>query len=200
MQEGVVLGHFISPKGIEVDPTKIEVIRTLSIPTKLREVRSFLGHVGYYWCFIKDFSQIAAPLYKLLRKDAEFVWNDDSTKAFLQLKEVLLTTPVLQGPNWELPFHIYIDASNHAIGALLGQKLDSIEHAIYYINKNLQGAEYNYTVIEKELLAIIYALNKFRNYVTGYQIFVHTDHSPIKYLMKKPAISEQLARCLLLMQ
>ena len=172
-----------------MDPTKIEVIHTLSVPIKLKEVRSFLGHVGYYQRFIKYFSQIVAPLYKLLRKDVEFIWNDDCMKAFLQLKEVLLTTPVLQGPNWEFPFYIHTDASDHAIGVVLGQKLDSIEHAIYYISKNLQGAKYNYTIIEKEVLAVIYALNKFRHYVIGYQIFVHTNHSAINYLMNKSAIS-----------
>lgn len=89
MQEGVVLGHIISPKGIEVDLAKIEVISTLTMPAKLREVRSFLGHTGYYRWFIKDFSQIAAPLYKLLHKDAEFVWESNCTEAFLELKEVL---------------------------------------------------------------------------------------------------------------
>ena len=99
-----------------------------------------------------------------------------------------------------MPFYIHTDASNHAIGVILGQKLDSIKHAIYYISKNIQGAEYNYTITEKELLAIIYALNKFRHYVIGYQIFVYTDHSAIKYLMNKPAISRFLARWLLLMQ
>ena len=98
-----------------------------------------------------------------------------------------------------MSFYIHNDASYHAIGAILGQKLDSIEHAIYYIRKNLQRAKYNYTIIEKELLAVIYALNKFRHYVTGYQIFVFTDHSVIKYLMNKPAIFGQLARWLFLM-
>ena len=115
--------------------------------------------------FYQDFSQIAAPLYNFLRKDAKLVWNSNCTKAFLQLKEALSTALVLQGPNWELPFHIHIDASSYAIGIVLGQKMESVEHAIYYISKNLQGAEYNYTVTEKELLDVIYALNKFRHYV-----------------------------------
>lgn len=83
---------------------------------------------------------------------------------------------------------------------VLGQKIDFVEHAIYYISKNLQGAEYNYTLIEKELLVVIYALNKFMHYIIGYQIFLHTDHSAIKYLMNKPKISQRLARWLLLMQ
>lgn len=96
---------------------------------------------------------------------------------------------MLRGPNWELPFHIHTDALDHPFGAVLGQKIDLVEHVIYYISKNLQGAEYNYTVIEKEILAIIYALNKFRHYIIGYQIFEHTDHFAIKYMMNKLAIS-----------
>lgn len=95
---------------------------------------------------------------------------------------------------------MHIDASDYAIGAMLGQKLDSVEHAIYYVSKNIQGAEFNYTATEKELLAVIYALNKFRHYIRGYQIFVHIDHSVIKYLMNKLAMYGHLARWLLLMQ
>ncbi len=121
MQEGVVLGHFIFHKGIEVDLAKIEVICTLFVLAKLKEVKSFLGHAGYYWHFIKDFSQIVAPLYKLLQKDAEFVWNSNCTKAFLQLKEVLSIAPVLPGPSWELPFRIHTDASDHTIGVVLAK-------------------------------------------------------------------------------
>lgn len=95
MMHGVVLGHFISPKGIEVDPEKIKVISTLAIPTKLKEFRSILDHARYYQCFIKEFSQIVAPLYKLLQKDAEFVWDFDCMKEFMQLKEVLSIALVL---------------------------------------------------------------------------------------------------------
>ena len=99
MQEGVVLGHFISATGIQVDPTKIEVILTLPIPTKQKDVRSFLGHAGYYRQFIKDFSKIASPLYTLLTKEAEFIWTPECNEAFLQLKKLLTIAPVLKGPN-----------------------------------------------------------------------------------------------------
>ena len=108
MQEGMVLGHFISFTGIQVDPAKIEVIQTLTITTKSKDVRSFLGHARYYRHFIKDFNTIASPLYKLLNKEAEFNWTPECDEAFLQLKKLLTTTPILQGPDWNLPFHIYI--------------------------------------------------------------------------------------------
>lgn len=96
--------------------------------------------------------------------------------------------PILRGPDWNFPFHIHTYASDYTIGEMLEQKEEIVEHAIYYISKNLQGAELNYTIIEMELLVVIYALNKFRHYIIGYEAFVHTNHSTIKYLMNKPTI------------
>ena len=120
MEEVVVLGHYISSKGIQVDPKKIEVISTLPMPEKQKNVRSFLGHTRYYRRFIENFSQPATPLYNLLKKDSKFFWDSDYATSFLQLKEVLTTTPILRGPNWGLPFHIHTDASDYAIGDVLG--------------------------------------------------------------------------------
>ena len=99
IQQGVVHGHFISAVGLQVDPAKIEVIQTLPIPTKSNDVRSFLGHVRYYTHFIRYFTKIASPLYKLLTKEAEFSWTSKCNEAFLQLKKLLTTALVLQGPN-----------------------------------------------------------------------------------------------------
>ena len=99
--------------------------------------------------------------------------------AFEHLKQKLSETPILRGPNWSLPFHISTDASNSALGAILGQKENQIHYAIYFISKNLTPAELNYTVTEKEFLAVVHAVNKFRHYITGYEVFIHTDHSTI---------------------
>jgi len=106
----------------------------------------------------------------------------------------------LRGPNWSLPFHISSDASDLAIGVALGKEENKKSYAIYYISKNLSSAELNYTVTEKEFLAVIFAINKFRHYITGYEVFVHTDHSTIKYLMKKPLTSGGVTRWLLFLQ
>lgn len=129
----------------------------------------------------------------------EFNWTSACHEAFLKLKHALTQAPMLKGLNWSLPFHIHTYASNYAIGAGLGQKVDNLENAIYFINKNMQGPEVNYTITEKEMLAVIYALNKFRHYITRYKIYVHTDHTIIKCLMNKPSITGRLARWLLLM-
>ena len=102
MEEGMVLGLFISTAGIQVDPTKIEVIPTLLIPTKPNDLRSFLVHVGYYRHFIKDFRKIVSPLYTLLNKEAKFIWTHKCNEAFLQLKKLLTTTSILQDLDWTL--------------------------------------------------------------------------------------------------
>jgi hypothetical protein len=200
MSEGIVLGHFISSQGIQVDPSKIQVIKNLPTPKTQTDIRSFLGHAGYYRRFIKNFSKIASPLFVLLMKNAEFKWTNQCEEAFRTLKHKVSTAPILRGPDWTLPFHISSDASDTAIGAVLGQEEDHLPYAIYFISKNMSPAELNYTVTEKEFLAVIYAINKFRHYITGYSTFVHTDHSAIKYLMNKPITNARVTRWLLLLQ
>ena len=120
MSEGIVLGHFISSQGIQVDPSKIQVIKDLPTPKTQTEVRSFLGHAGYYRRFIKNFSKIASPLFVLLMKNVEFNWTNFCQEAFSTLKHQLSTAPILRGPDWTLPFHISFDASDTSIGAVLG--------------------------------------------------------------------------------
>eukprot|EP00253_Pinus_taeda_P034267 PITA_34267 len=189
MTEEIVLGHTISSQGLQVDPNKIALIKKVPPPQKVRDVRSFLGLAGYYRRFIKDFSKLASPLFGLLAKDVEFKWTNDCQKSLNELKDKLVSAPILRGPNWALPFHIHTDASNKAIGAALGQIEEKLPYAIYFASKNLSKAELNYTVTEKEFLAVVHALNKLRHYITGYQTFVHTDHAAIRYLMNKPDVN-----------
>jgi hypothetical protein len=149
LMEGIVLGHHVSSIGIKVDPTKIEVISKLTPPQTQNDVRRFLGHAGYYQRFIENFTKIDTPIFKLLTKDAHFVWDSECQIAFEILKEKLSTTPVLQGPKWSLIFHISTDASDTTIGAVLGQKENQITHAIYFISKILTPIECNYMVTKK---------------------------------------------------
>ncbi|GKD58986.1 reverse transcriptase domain-containing protein [Tanacetum coccineum] len=111
VKKGIVLGHKVSGEGLEVDKAKIDVISKLLPPTNVKGIRSFLGHAGFYRCFIKDFSKIARPLTKLLEKDTPFEFNDECHKAFNSLKEKLTCTPVIMIPNWNLPFELMCDAS-----------------------------------------------------------------------------------------
>ena len=122
VMEGIVLGHKISSNGLEVDQAKIDVIEQLPPPTSVKGIRSFLGHAGFYRRFIKDFSKIAKPLCELLVKDAPFIMSPDCVEAFSTLKAKLISAPVLTTPDWSLPFELMCDASDYAIGAVLGQR------------------------------------------------------------------------------
>ena len=140
VNQGIVLGHIISSKGIEVDEAKIELISQLPSPTNVKTVRKFLGHAGFYRRFIKDFSKIAKPLYKLLEKDAKFAWKKECYESFEELKSHLTTAPIVRAPYWLLPFEVMCDASDLAIRAVLGQREDGKPHVVYYASKTLNEA------------------------------------------------------------
>ena len=152
------MGHYVSSEGIKVDQSKIQIIVNLPIPKTQKDARSFLGYAHYYRRFIEHFSKINLPLFKILAKYVPFNWNENCQQAFETLKEKLSTTLVLKGPNWTLPFHIFTDASDTVVGDSLGQKEESLNYAIYFISKNLTPTKLNYTVTEKEMLAIIHAV------------------------------------------
>ncbi|XLU24114.1 hypothetical protein S245_060180, partial [Arachis hypogaea] len=198
--EGIVLGHKISNKGIEVDQAKIEVIEKLPPPASVKAIRSFLGHAGFYRRFIKDFSKIAKPLSNLLADDTPFVFDTACLQAFEMLKAKLVTAPVISAPDWTLPFELMCDASDHAIGAVLGQRHDKLLHVIYYASRVLNDAQKNYTTTEKELLAVVYAIDKFRSYLVGSKVIVYTDHAALKYLLTKQDSKPRLIRWVLLLQ
>ncbi|GJY74087.1 reverse transcriptase domain-containing protein [Tanacetum coccineum] len=122
VKEGIVLGHKVSSAGLEVDKAKINVISKLPPPTNIKGVRSFLGHAGFYRRFIKDFSKIARPITKLLEKDTSFEFNHECQKAFKSLKEKLTCAPIIVSPNWNFLFKLMCDASDFAVGAVLGQR------------------------------------------------------------------------------
>ncbi|RVW97555.1 Retrovirus-related Pol polyprotein from transposon 17.6 [Vitis vinifera] len=197
---GIVLGHIISEKGIEVDKAKVELIVKLPSPTTVKGVRQFLGHAGFYRRFIKGFSSLSKPLCELLAKDAKFIWDERCQNSFDQLKKFLTTTPIVRAPNWQLPFELMCDASDFAIGAVLGQREDGKPYVIYYASKTLNEAQRNYTTTEKELLAVVFALDKFRAYLVGSFIIVFTDHSALKYLLTKQDAKARLIRWILLLQ
>ena len=139
--QGIVLGHKVSKTGIEVDKAKVELISNLPIPKCVRDIRSFLGHAGFYRRFIKDFSVITRPLCTLLAKDVLFAWSQACEDAFVKLKTMLVSPPIMRSPNWNLPFEIMCDASDYAIGAVLGQREDKKAFVIYYASKTLDSAQ-----------------------------------------------------------
>ena len=200
VQEGIVLGHKISKMGIEVDKAKIEIISKLSPPTSVKGVRSFLGHAGFYRRFIRDFSRIARPLTQLLVKDVPFIFSDECLQAFEFLKEKLTTAPIMVSPDWGQPFVLMCDASDFAVGAVLGQKIDKKFQPIYYASKTLTDAQTHYTTTEKELLAVVFAFDKFRSYLVLSKTVVYTDHAALRYLFGKHDAKPRLIRWILLLQ
>ena len=137
VNQGIVLGHVISNKGIEVDKAKVELISKLPPPTNVKAVKQFLGHAGFYRRFIKDFSKISKPLSELLVKDTNFFWDEGHSH--------LTTAPIVRAPNWQLPFEVMCDASDFSIGAVLGQREDGKAYVVYYASKTLNEAQRNYT-------------------------------------------------------
>ena len=200
VREGVVLGHIVSGKALEVDKAKIEVIQNLPLPGTVRDLRSFLGHVGFYRRFIQDFAKVSKPLTTLLCKHKDFIIDEEGKQAFTMLKQALIEAPILQSLNWDLPFEIMYDASDYAVGAVLGQRLDKKLTTICYASKTLVKAQINYMTTEKELLAVVYALEKFRPYILGRKIIIYTDHAALKYLLSKKEAKPQLMQWVLLLQ
>ncbi|GJT59976.1 reverse transcriptase domain-containing protein [Tanacetum coccineum] len=196
VKEGIVLGHKISRKGIEVDKAKVDVISKLPHPTTVKGIRSFLGHAGFYRRFIKDFSKISRPMTHLLEKNTPFIFSEDC----ILLKKKLTEAPILIAPNWDQPFEIMCDASDYAIGAVLGQRIEKHFRPIHYASKTMTEAETNYTTTEKEMLAVVYAFEKFRSYLIMNKSVVYTDHSALKYLFNKKDAKARLLRWVLLLQ
>ncbi|GKD46206.1 reverse transcriptase domain-containing protein [Tanacetum coccineum] len=185
VKEGIVLGHKISKNRIEVDKAKVDVIAKLPHPTTIKGVRSFLGHVGFYRRFIKDFSKISRPMTHLLEKNTPFIFSNECIQAFETLKKKLTEALILIAPDWDLPFELMCDASDFAIGAVLGQRHEKHFRPIHYASKTMNEAESHYTTTEKEMLAVVYAFEKFRSYLILNKSIVYTDHSALKYLFAK---------------
>ena len=198
--EGIVLGHKISATGLEVDQSKVSIIKTLAPPITVKGIRSFLGHARFYRRFIKDFSKIARPLCRLLEKDTKFNFDDSCKAAFEEIEIRLVKAPIMAAPEWDQGFKIMCDANDFTMGAVLGQRKEKIFRAIYYASRTFNEVQENYSTTEKEMLAIVFSCEKFRPYILGSHIIVHTDHAAIKYLMSKKEAKPRLIRWVLLLQ
>ncbi|GJS25722.1 reverse transcriptase domain-containing protein [Tanacetum coccineum] len=200
VKEGIILGHKVSGSGIEVDKAKIEAISKLPYPTNVKAIRSFLGHASFYRRFIKDFSQIARPMTQLLVKDAPFNFSEECIQAFDTLKRELTQAPIMIKPDWSLPFEIMCDASDYVVGAVLGQRIDKHFKPIHYASKTMNEAQENYTTTEKEFLVVVFAFDKFGQYLVLPKTIVFTNHSVLRYLFTKQDAKPRLIRWILLLQ
>ena len=173
--EGIFLGHMIFTARLEVDQAKVSIIRNLMPSTTVKGIISFLGHAGFYIKFIRDFSKIARPLCRLLEKDNKFCFNESCHKAFEEIKFKLVEAPIMAKPDWNREFEIMCDASDFAMGAVLGQKDEKVFKAINYASKTFNEAQENYSTTKKEMLSIVFACENFRPHILGSHVIIHTD-------------------------
>ena len=142
-----------------VDPAKIPIIVKLPAPNSVKQLRTVIGHIGYYRKFIKDYAKITAPMEKLLNKDVKFLWNEECQQSLDTLKEKMITAPILVFPDWNKPFHVHVDASGITLGIVLTQPGEGgIDHPMTYSSRKLSTTEKNYTTTEREGLAMVYSL------------------------------------------
>lgn len=176
------LGYVVDNTGLHVDPDKIQVIVNFPRPKKPKQIRQFLGMASWYRRFIPDFATIMAPLNALIRKNSKWSWTTEMEKAFCTLKHRLVCAPVLATPDFEKPFIIQTDASDHGLGCILSQMMDDGEHVIAYGSRTLSKAECKYSVTEKECLAVLWAVERYRPYIEGAQFTIITDHHSLLWL------------------
>ena len=175
------LGHVVSKNGLCPDESKVSAVQNFSVPQDRTQLRSFLGLIGYYRRFIQDFSMHAEPLYRLSKKNVPFAWGDDQEKAFSYMKKALTSAPILQFPDFNLPFYVQSDTSDKGFGAVLGQICNGKEGAVAYASKTINFSQLNWSTIEKEAFAIVWSV-KYRHYLYGRSFTIYTDHNPLKWL------------------
>ncbi|WP_253302428.1 reverse transcriptase domain-containing protein [Wolbachia endosymbiont of Psylliodes chrysocephala] len=188
------LGHVITPLGVKPNPEKISAVKKFPIPKTTKEIKGFLGLVGYYRKFIQDFAKITKPLTKCLKKGAQIIHDQDFINAFETCKNLLTNAPILQYPDFSKKFILTTDASNVALGAILSQGPIGSDKPIAYASRTLNDSEQRYSTIEKELLAIVWACKMFRSYLFGRKFSVVTDHRSLVWLFKLREPNSKLVR------
>jgi hypothetical protein len=180
-----ILGHRVSREGIEMDPKKLTTLQTIQPPTTGKQISSFLGVCNYWRDWIPAYATVAAPLEKL-RKSKRFTLNEDELSAFHRMKQSLLNNHVLAHPKFDKPFELGMDASNVGISAVLFQRDDhNTPIIVRFAARALTKTERNYSATKKELLALVYALTNFRNYILGYKFKAWTDHRALTFMLSQ---------------
>ena len=185
--EVTYLGHVVGYGKVKPVDAKIECIKEFPVPRNKKSLMRFLGMVGYYRKFCKNFAAVTVPLTDLLRKSKPFVWSIECQDAFEKVKNLLCTHPVMSAPDFTKPFMLAVDASDFAAGAILMQRNnDGVDHPVAYFSKKFNNHQRNYSTVEKETLAIVLALEHFEVYVSSAagSITVFTDHNPLTFLSR----------------
>lgn len=188
------LGHVVGNGGIKTDPDKVKAISELKAPTDVSGVRRVIGMAAWYSKFIKNFTSIVAPLHELLKKGQKFEWTTVHQEALDQLKEKMISAPIIACPDYTHPFVLQTDASNLGVGAVLYQIINGQERVVAYSSRKLNSAERNYTTTEKECLAVVWGIKKNIEYLEGIPFTVITDHIALKWIFKLPNPTGRLGR------
>jgi transposase InsO family protein len=183
-KEVCYLGHKITPEGVKPDEGKVIAVKNFPVPSNTKQLKAFLGLAGYYRRFVPNFSKIAKPLHKLTCKNTPYIWGNDQKEAFETLKTILCNQPLLQYPDFEKEFIVTCDASADGIGSVLSQGVIGNDLPVGYASRVLTKAERNYSTIERELTAIVWACRQFRPYVWGRKLTIVTDHKPLTWIFK----------------
>ena len=191
------LGHIVSADGVATDPKKTEKVANWPVPRSRREVQQFLGLANYYRRFVQDYARIAKPLHRLTEKHTTFKWTRECEHSFENLRQNLVSAPVLAFPDCSRPFILDTDASDSGIGAVLSQvQDDGTERVIAYASRTLSKAERRYCVTRRELLAAVVFIRQFRSYLLGNKFTLRTDHGSLRWLWNFKQPEGQLARWL----
>lgn len=188
------LGYVIDSRGIRADGEKIKAILEIPVPKNVKQIRSVVGTVSWYRRFIPNFTELTGPLNRLTRKNVPFSWDNECDIAFMKIKDALVTAPILSCPDFNLPFTIQCDASGYGIAAVLSQIHPDGERVVCYLSRSLNRLEKNYSVTERECLAVLWAIEKFRPYIEGIKFTVVTDHSSLLWLNRLKTPNGRLAR------
>lgn len=193
-KEIAFLGHIVTPQGVKPNPDMIAAIKNFPIPKTQKQIKSFLELLGYYRKFIKDFAKLTKPFTECLRKDNKIRFDSRYIDCFEKCKNILCNEPILQYPDFSKEFVLTTDASNVAIGAILSQGSIGSDRPICYASRTLNKSEQNYSTIEKELLAIVWATKYFRPYLFGRKFKIITDHKPLTWLFSLKEPNSKLIR------
>jgi len=185
------LGHIISSQGVASDPNKLKDMVDWPQPKDLKALRGFLGLTGYYWLFVKGYGSIAWPLTQLLKKDC-FQWSEEAASAFQHLMIAMVSVPILVAPCFSKPFQIETDASGKGVGAILMQE----GRPIAFMSQKLSDAAQRKLVYERELMAIVFVIQKWRHYLLGQQFTIFTDQKSLKFLLDQMVAEEGQQRWL----
>ena len=199
-EEVKFLGHVMSRDGLRPAADNTEKIKNYPTPRNVKETRTFLGICTYYRKFCENFAKLAKPLFNLTAKSTKFEWGESQNTAFQTLKQILTSEPLLIFPDFTKPFYLQTDASNFAIGAVLSQMTQHGDQPIAYASRVLTKTEQNFSTVEKEACALIFAVRHFKDFLWGRKFFCIVDHAPLKFLQAHKEVGSRLMRWSLFLQ